>query len=415
MDAPTLMGQPITLLFLYFVFYSFCGWLWETCYCSVKERHYVPRGFLYGPICPIYGVGFLLMVLFFAPFKDNLVVFYFVAVIVMTAWEYLVGWFLETTTHIKYWDYSDRPFNIKGRVCLEVSLFWGVMSYVAVFFIHPPVARLFARMPDWLQYTACGACLALLVTDTVTTIRKLALVTRALDRLHEPARAAQQGPPGGELLVLPSLQLGPLQLLNLVIQGVYPAGALRLVHLELVHLPADVVPLAVGLLIVLQQRLAPAELVQIAQVTGRVQELLPVVLAVDVQQLPPQLPQLGHRHQLSVDAAHVPAVPLELPLKEQLLLPGGEAVLLQPGQGGHPGKHRRHQGGLGPGADELPAGALPQHRADGVDDDGFARPRLAGEHVEPRLEPNVRRLDEGDIFNVKQGKQSCTPPLSRSL
>lgn len=184
MEVPTLMGQPVTLLFLYFVFYSFCGWLWETCYCSVKERHYVPRGFLYGPICPIYGVGFLLMVLFFAPFKDNLVVFYFVAVIVMTAWEYFVGWFLEATTHIKYWDYSDRRFNIKGRVCLEVSLFWGIMSYVAVFLIHPPVARLFARMPDWLQYTACGACLSLLIVDTVTTIRKLALVTKAMNRLQ---------------------------------------------------------------------------------------------------------------------------------------------------------------------------------------------------------------------------------------
>lgn len=184
MEVPTLMGQPIPLLFLYFIFYSFCGWLWETCYCSIKERHYVPRGFLYGPVCPIYGVGFLLMVLFFAPFKDNLVVFYFVAVIVMTAWEYFVGWFLETTTHIKYWDYSDRRFNIKGRVCLEVSLFWGIMSYVAVFLIHPPVARLFARMPDWLQYTACGACLSLLLVDTVTTIRKLALVTKAMDRLQ---------------------------------------------------------------------------------------------------------------------------------------------------------------------------------------------------------------------------------------
>lgn len=184
MEVPTLMGQPIPLLFLYFIFYSFCGWLWETCYCSIKERHYVPRGFLYGPVCPIYGVGFLLMVLFFAPFKDNLVVFYFVAVIVMTAWEYFVGWFLETTTHIKYWDYSDRRFNIKGRVCLEVSLFWGVMSYVAVFVIHPPVARLFARIPDWLQYTACGACLSLLLVDTVTTIRKLALVTKAMDRLQ---------------------------------------------------------------------------------------------------------------------------------------------------------------------------------------------------------------------------------------
>ena len=156
MDAPMLLGYPIPLLFLYFTFYSFCGWVWETVYCSIKERHYVPRGFLYGPLCPIYGVGFLLMILFFAPFRDNLVVFYFVAVVVMTAWEYLVGWFLETTTHIKYWDYSHVKLNIKGRVCLPVSLFWGVMSYVAVFWIHPPVARLFARIPMWLQYT-CAA------------------------------------------------------------------------------------------------------------------------------------------------------------------------------------------------------------------------------------------------------------------
>lgn len=179
-----LMGYPITLLFLYFIFYSFCGWVWETFYCSIRERHYVPRGFLYGPLCPIYGVGFLLMILFFAPFRDNLVVFYFVAVIVMTTWEYFVGWFLETTTHIKYWDYSDTRFNIKGRVCLHVSLFWGVMSYVAVFLIHPPVARLVARVPMWLQYTLCGSFLTLLIVDTVTTVRKLALVTKAMNRLQ---------------------------------------------------------------------------------------------------------------------------------------------------------------------------------------------------------------------------------------
>lgn len=184
MDAPMLLGYPIPLLFLYFIFYSFCGWVWETAYCSIKERHYVPRGFLYGPLCPIYGVGFLLMILFFAPFRDNLVVFYFVAVVVMTAWEYLVGWFLETTTHIKYWDYSHVKLNIKGRVCLPVSLFWGVMSYVAVFWIHPPVARLFARIPMWLQYTLCGSFFTLLAVDTVTTVRKLALVTRAMNKLQ---------------------------------------------------------------------------------------------------------------------------------------------------------------------------------------------------------------------------------------
>lgn len=184
MEEPLLLGYPITLLFLYFIFYSFCGWVWETVYCSIAERHLVARGFLYGPICPIYGVGFLLMILFFAPFKDNLVVFYFVAVFVMTAWEYLVGWFLETTTHIKYWDYSHYKFNIKGRVCLPVSLFWGVMSYVAVFLIHPPVARLFDSIPMWLKYTLCGSTMTLLIVDTVTTIRKLTLVTKAMNRLQ---------------------------------------------------------------------------------------------------------------------------------------------------------------------------------------------------------------------------------------
>ena len=184
MTEPIFLGYPISTLFLYFIFYSFCGWVWETCYCSLKERHYVPRGVLYGPICPIYGVGVLLMILFFAPLQENLLVFYFVAVSIMTVWEYLVGWFLETTTHIKYWDYSHIPFNIKGRVCLPASLLWGVLSYVAVFLIHPPVARMLGSLASWLHYTLCGAFFTLLLVDAVTTIRKLALVTKALDRLQ---------------------------------------------------------------------------------------------------------------------------------------------------------------------------------------------------------------------------------------
>lgn len=184
MNPPVLLGHPITLLLLYFVFYSFCGWLWETTYCSIRERRYVPRGFLYGPLCPIYGVGFLLMVFFFEPLKDNLVVFYFVAVFVMTLWEYFVGWFLETTTHIKYWDYSHFPLNIKGRVCLYVSLFWGFLSYAAVFWVHPPVSALLDKTPLWLQYTLCGSFSSLILLDMATTVSQLALVTSAMNRLQ---------------------------------------------------------------------------------------------------------------------------------------------------------------------------------------------------------------------------------------
>lgn len=184
MSEPMIGGIPITMLFLYFIAYSFLGWCVETTYCCICERRWVARGFLYGPICPIYGVGVLLMILFFAPLAGNLVVFYVTATVVMSAWEYLVGWFLETTTHIKYWDYSDKPFNLKGRVCLQISLCWGVLSYITIFWIHPQVAALFARIPIWLRYSLAGSVVTLLLVDTVTTIRHLALTASLMTKLE---------------------------------------------------------------------------------------------------------------------------------------------------------------------------------------------------------------------------------------
>lgn len=184
MAEPMIGGIPITMLFLYFIAYSFLGWCVETTYCCICERRWVARGFLYGPICPIYGVGVLLMILFFAPLADNLVVFYVTATVVMSAWEYLVGWFLEATTHIKYWDYSDKPFNLKGRICLQISLCWGVLSYITIFLIHPHVVSLFARIPIWLRYSLAGSVVTLLLVDTVTTIRHLALTASLMTKLE---------------------------------------------------------------------------------------------------------------------------------------------------------------------------------------------------------------------------------------
>ena len=171
-------GYPIYDLFLYFIFYSFLGWAMETCYCSVCERRLVPRGFLFGPICPIYGAGVLLMILFFTPLKRNLVLFYASAVAVMSSWEYFVAWLLEATTHIKYWDYSNFRFNLKGRICLWVALVWGVLSYLVIFYIHPPIEARFDLVPQALKYALCGVLLAVLLTDAAFTIHHLALVSR---------------------------------------------------------------------------------------------------------------------------------------------------------------------------------------------------------------------------------------------
>lgn len=172
------LGYPIYDLFLYFIFYSFLGWVMETCYCSICEHRLVPRGFLYGPICPIYGTGVLLMILFFTPLKRNLVLFYVVAVAVMSSWEYFVAWLLETTTHVKYWDYSHFRFNLKGRICLWVALVWGILSYIVIFYIHPPIEAHFDQVPLVLKYALGAVLLITLLVDATLTIRHLALLSK---------------------------------------------------------------------------------------------------------------------------------------------------------------------------------------------------------------------------------------------
>ena len=188
MSEPILLGYPVTQLILFFFFYAFVGWVMETCYCSFIERKYVARGFLYGPICPIYGVGVLLMILFFKPLTGNPVLFYITAVVVMSAWEYLVGWFLETTTHVKYWDYSHFKYNLNGRICLPISLTWGVLSYIVIFWIHPHTEALFAQIAPWLSHVLCGAAIGVLISDATLTIRQLALIaklTKSLARISD--------------------------------------------------------------------------------------------------------------------------------------------------------------------------------------------------------------------------------------
>lgn len=184
----TLMEQPLSLIFLYFIWYSLLGWIMETVYCSVRRGAFVDRGFLMGPICPIYGVGALLMLSFLNRFVGSPLLFYVMAVVVMSAWEYLVGWFLDVTTHIKYWDYSKERWNLHGRICLKSSLYWGIIAYVAICWIHPATEALFARLMPLPREILAGVLLLLTLVDTGYTVHNLALAAKFLQK----AAAAQR-------------------------------------------------------------------------------------------------------------------------------------------------------------------------------------------------------------------------------
>ena len=107
---------------LYFFVYGFLGWCTEVIFVAFKQHRFVNRGFLNGPICPIYGVGVTLVIACLEAFQSNLLLLYISSVILVTVLEGVTGWAMDKLFHNKWWDYSKLPFNIGGYVCLFLDL-----------------------------------------------------------------------------------------------------------------------------------------------------------------------------------------------------------------------------------------------------------------------------------------------------
>ena len=131
------MDKIITYL-LWFILYSFIGWLYETIICSIGQRHFVNRGFLNGPYCPIYGTGALLMILILGHLT-NPVALFLLGAIVACVLEYLTSYGMEKLFHARWWDYSKRLLNINGRVCLLGAVVFGLFSVLLILMIHPVI------------------------------------------------------------------------------------------------------------------------------------------------------------------------------------------------------------------------------------------------------------------------------------
>lgn len=122
---------------LFFFLYCFLGWVWESCYVSAKRRQWVNRGFLHGPMLPIYGTGAVIILLATIPVRDSLWLVFLLGMLAATALEYVTGAAMEALFKVRYWDYSKQPFNLNGYICLTSSLAWGAFSILLVRFLHP--------------------------------------------------------------------------------------------------------------------------------------------------------------------------------------------------------------------------------------------------------------------------------------
>lgn len=174
------------------VFYIYCvlGWCFETAVVSVQQRRYVNRGFLRGPMLPIYGFGAAMLLHIALPLESRPVLLFLSSMVAATVFELVVGWTMEKLFRVKYWDYSGHRFQFAGLVCLQSSVCWGVMGLLLAHVIHPPVQALVFAIPLPLAVILAVLLCAAFLSDVAVSVRaalNLAQVLAELDLLREEA------------------------------------------------------------------------------------------------------------------------------------------------------------------------------------------------------------------------------------
>ena len=160
----------------WFFLYGCIGWGVEVVYAAIKERRLVNRGFLCGPICPIYGCGMVVLnwtVAALAPSGEgksvSTVAVFFVGMVLTTAIELVGGWTLFKIYHIRWWDYSNMKFNLGGYICPQFSLLWGLGSVLMIKVVHPLLARGSSPMPFNIMLIVDVVLLVLFVVDVAAS------------------------------------------------------------------------------------------------------------------------------------------------------------------------------------------------------------------------------------------------------
>ena len=193
--SSTFCGFSLYEVLTYFLVYSCLGWCVEVIYAAVTTGQIVNRGFLNGPVCPIYGFGMLLVLFVLTPLEHSILLLYIGGVLLPSALELVGGWVLYKLYHTRWWDYTDYPFNIGGYICLEFSLLWGVGTLVMVKIIHPVIAGIVCLVnvsapPVWvwvvlgLLYLVYAADVIVTAIDAAGLAEDFEALERTADSIH---------------------------------------------------------------------------------------------------------------------------------------------------------------------------------------------------------------------------------------
>ncbi|ADY56050.1 protein of unknown function DUF1113 [Syntrophobotulus glycolicus DSM 8271] len=166
--------------FLWLMSYSFIGWAYESIICSIGQKELINRGFLNGPVCPVYGFGALAVIFFLDQRTYSIVMLFFIGMFLTCTVEYITAILLEKLFNAKWWDYSQYRFNIQGRVSLLGAVVFGILSVLLIKYIHPFVGEMIGQMPALLKIVLSIVIFILLMVDLSITVRHLLILNSRL-------------------------------------------------------------------------------------------------------------------------------------------------------------------------------------------------------------------------------------------
>lgn len=162
--------ENLETYFLLFFIYSVLGWLAEIIFVHLHDHQpFKNRGFLYGPYCPIYGFGALLMTLYLPKYTDDPITIFLLAVFISGLLEYITSYLMEKLFHARWWDYSKKPFNIEGRVCFENLIYFGLAALFSLYILNPLIFRLIDALGSFKPFLAFPLA-TIIFTDFILTL-----------------------------------------------------------------------------------------------------------------------------------------------------------------------------------------------------------------------------------------------------
>ena len=171
------------LYFLLFIVYSFMGWVMEMLDCWYETKRLVNRGFLLGPICPIYGAGCLLIISLLNKYMDHPIALFVLCIAICSILEYFTSYILEKIFKIRWWDYSEKKYNINGRICLETMIPFGILGTLIIYYVNPfftnIITGLNGTVLNWLYY----GLLIVFIIDIIislTVISNVQIITSSI-------------------------------------------------------------------------------------------------------------------------------------------------------------------------------------------------------------------------------------------